>query len=158
MKKILGLLMLFVSLHVFAGTTGMDVQKEEPVDVSLDKGKVTNDDTYLRTLIPFTCVYADGMVQLTLLDGVGEFTLTVTNQMTGERWSAENSLIFLYRLQTSGSYRYTFDSLSLNGNTLYLDCTLNVPEGDLTDDMGNWNIFISVKKSDIANAERLYIF
>ena len=97
MKKILGLLMLFVSLHVFAGTTGMDVQKEEPVDVSLDKGKVTNDDTYLRTLIPFTCVYADGMVQLTLLDGVGEFTLTVTNQLTGEQWSVENSLV----LQTS---------------------------------------------------------
>ena len=97
MKKILGLLMLFVSLHVFAGTTGMDVQKEESVDVSLDKGKVTNDDTHLRTLIPFTCVYVDGMVQLALLDGVGEFTLTVTNQMTGEYWSAENVLV----LQTS---------------------------------------------------------
>ena len=104
MKKILGLLMLFVSLHVFAGTTGMDVQKEEPVDVSLDKGKVTNDDTHLRTLIPFTCVYVDGMVQLALLDGVGEFTLTVTNQMTGEYWSVDNALT-LETSAVSGIYQ-----------------------------------------------------
>ena len=92
MKKILGLMMMFLSLHVFAGTL-VDEKKTNPVDVELHKGAVTNDDTHLRTLIPFTCVYADGMVQLTLLDGLGEFTLTVTNQMTGERWSAENSLI-----------------------------------------------------------------
>ena len=103
MKKILGLLMLLVSLHVFAGTTGMDVQKEETVDVSLEKGNVTNDDTYLRTLIPFTCVYVNGMVQLTLLDGVGEYTLTVTNQMTGERWSV-TSIPVLQTSTASGSY------------------------------------------------------
>lgn len=68
MKKILGLLVLLVSLHVLAGTTGMDEQKEEMVDVSLKKGNVVNDDTHLCTLIPITCVYSDGMVQLTLLD------------------------------------------------------------------------------------------
>ena len=93
MKKILGLLMLLVSLHVFAGTIGMEVQKEEKVDVRLEKGNVTNDETYPRTIIPITCIYADGMVQLTLLGEFGEFTLTVTNQQTGERWSAENALI-----------------------------------------------------------------
>lgn len=96
MKKILGLMMMFLSLHVFAGTL-VDEKKTNPVDVELHKGAVTNDDTYLRTLIPFTCVYVDGMVQLALLDGVGEFTLTVINQMTGEYWSAENVLV----LQTS---------------------------------------------------------
>lgn len=91
MKKILGLIMMFLSLHVFAGTL-VDEKKTNPVDVELHKGDVTNDDTYLRTLIPITCVYADGMVQLSLLGEVGEFTLTVTNQMTGECWSAENVL------------------------------------------------------------------
>ena len=50
-----------------------------------------------RTVIPITCVYTDGMVQLSLLGEVGEFTLTVINQLTGERWSAENTLM----LQTS---------------------------------------------------------
>ena len=83
--------MMFLSLHVFAGTL-VDEKKTNPVDVELHKGDVTNDDTYLRTLIPITCVYADGMVQLSLLGEVGEFTLTVTNQMTGECWSAENVL------------------------------------------------------------------
>ena len=44
------------------------------------------------------------MVQLSLLSEIGEFTLTVTNQMTGEYWSAENVLV----LQTStacGNYQ-----------------------------------------------------
>ena len=97
MNKILLLLMMLLSFQVYAGTTSMDVQEKEPVNIELRKGKATDDDTHLRTLISFTCVYADGMVQLALLDGVGEFTLTVTNQMTGERWSAENVLV----LQTS---------------------------------------------------------
>ena len=95
MKKILALLMLFVSLHVFAGTIGMDLSKEEEIDVRLKKGNATNDDTYPRTLVPITCIYIDGMVQLTFLSPVGEYTLTVTNQMTGERWSAENTLSLL---------------------------------------------------------------
>ena len=97
MNKILLLLMMLLSFQVYAGTTSMDVQEKEPVNIELRKGKATDDDTHLRTLIPFTCVYADGMVQLALLDGVGEFTLTVINQMTGEYWSAENVLV----LQTS---------------------------------------------------------
>jgi len=103
MKKILGLLMLFVSLHVFAETTSVDVQEEKTVDVRLKKGTVTNDDTHLRTLIPFTCVYADGMVQLTLLGDVGEYTLTVTNQLTGEHWSISNTPV-LQASTASGIY------------------------------------------------------
>lgn len=97
MKKILGLLMMLLSLQIYAETVNMDVQANDVVDVQLEKGNSDNEDRYLRTLIPITCVYADGMVQLSLLGEVGEFTLTVTNQMTGEYWSAENVLV----LQTS---------------------------------------------------------
>lgn len=93
MNKILLLLMMLLSFQVYAGTTSMDVQEKEPVNIELRKGKATDDDTHLRTLIPFTCVYVDGTIQLSLYGEVGEFTLTVTNQLTGECWSAENSLI-----------------------------------------------------------------
>ena len=81
----------------------MDVQEKKPVNIELDKGDSTNKDTYPRTLIPFTCLYADGMVQLTLLGEVGEYTLTVTNQLTGEHWSADNAL-FLFVSGMSGIY------------------------------------------------------
>ena len=97
MRKILGMLVLLLSVQVYAGTTENQVQDKKTESVELEKGNPDKTDTYPRTLIPITCVYADGMVQLTLLGEVGEYTLTVTNQMTGERWSAENTLI----LQTS---------------------------------------------------------
>ena len=72
----------------------MDEQEEKPVDIELHKGSYSDDkERYPRTLIPITCVYADGMVQLTLLGEVGGFTLTVTNQQTGEHWSAINALV-----------------------------------------------------------------
>ena len=45
----------------------------------------------------------DGAVQLSLLGEIGEFTLIVTNQMTGEHWSAENALI-LHTSTASGIY------------------------------------------------------
>ena len=115
MKKILGLLMLLVSLHVFSETTSVDVQEEETVDVRLKKGTVTNDDTHLRTLIPFTCVYADGMVQLTLLADVGEFTLTVTNQMTGEHWYISNTPV----LQTSTASGIYWVQIETEDGSLY---------------------------------------
>lgn len=92
MYKILVFFMMLVSLQMYGGTRSVDAQEKKPVSVELKKGTVTNDDTYPRTLIPITCVYTDGMVQLSLLGGVGEFTLTVTNQLTGEQWSAENVL------------------------------------------------------------------
>lgn len=103
MKKILGLLMLLVSLQMFSGTTNVNVQEKKEVDLLLTKGDSTNDDTHPRTLVPFTCVYAEGMVQLTLLGEVGEFTLTVSNQLTGEQWSADNALI-LQTSTASGTY------------------------------------------------------
>ena len=97
MKKILCLLVMLLSLQVYAGMVSMDVQEKKPVNIELEKGDPSYDDTHPRILIPITCVYVDGMVQLSLLGEIGEYTLTVTNQMTGERWSVENSLI----LQTS---------------------------------------------------------
>lgn len=98
MKKLLGLLMMLVSLQMYAGLTSMDVQeKKKPVNIELEKGDSDYTDKYPRTLIPFACVYTDGVVQLSLLGEVGEFTLTVINQGTGERWSVENALT----LQTS---------------------------------------------------------
>ena len=97
MNKILLLLMMLLSLQVYAGTASMDAKDNKPVNIELDKGSSSNQDTYPRTLIPITCVYTDGTIQLSLLSEIGEFTLTVTNQMSGERWSVENALI----MQTS---------------------------------------------------------
>ena len=93
MRKILGILTLLLSMQVYAGTTDNQEQDETPESVELKKGNSDKDDRHPRTLIPFTCVYVDGMVQLTLLGEVGEFTLTVTNQQTGEYWSAMNALV-----------------------------------------------------------------
>ena len=103
MKKLLLLLMMMLSLQVYAGMVSMDVQEKKPVNIELGKGHSSNDDTHPRTLIPFSCVYADGMVQLTLLGEVGEFTLIVTNQLTGEQWSVENALT-LQASTASGTY------------------------------------------------------
>lgn len=83
--------MMLLSLQMYAGTMSLDEQTEE-VDIILDKGNSSDKDRHPRTLIPVTCVYADGMIQLTLLGEVGEFALTVTNQQTGEHWSAINAL------------------------------------------------------------------
>lgn len=104
MKKVFGLLMMLFSLNLFAVPAAQEVQEEKgALDVRLKKGNVTNDDTHPRTFIPITCVYTDGMVQLSLLGEVGEFTLTVINQLTGERWSAENTLM-LYTSTANGIY------------------------------------------------------
>ena len=83
---------LLLSMQVYAGTTENQVQDETTESVVLEKGNPDKSDTYPRTLIPFTCVYADGMVQLTLLGNIGEYTLIVTNQLTGEQWSVENAI------------------------------------------------------------------
>lgn len=103
MKRILGLLMLLCSLQAFAGAVSVTVSDEDDIDVTLEEGNSDNSDRYPRTLIPITCVYMDGMVQLTLLGEVGEFTLTVTNQMTGERWSV-NSIPVLQTSTGNGTY------------------------------------------------------
>lgn len=103
MRKILGILTLLLSMQVYAGTTENQEQDETPESVELKKGNSDKDDRHPRTLIPFTCVYVDGMVQLTLLGEVSEFTLTVTNQQTGEYWSAMNAL-FLPTSTANGIY------------------------------------------------------
>ena len=121
MKKILVLLTMLLSLQIYAGTTSMDVQEKKPVDVELEKGNSSNDDRYPRTLIPIVCVYMDGEVQLTLLEAIGEYSLTVTNQATGEHWSAMNVL----RLQTStASGTYFVEIVTGDGTTYYGTYTL----------------------------------
>ena len=103
MKRLLLFFVMSLSLQIYAGAASMDVQENKSVNIELGKGHSNNDDTYPRTLIPFTCVYADGMVQLTLIGEVGEYTLTVTNQLTGEQWLVENSLT-LFVSGMSGIY------------------------------------------------------
>ena len=103
MNKVLLILMMLFSLQLYAGTANMDVQEKKPVDIELEKGDSSYDDMHPRTLIPFTCVYADGMVQLTLIGEVGEYTLTVTNQLTGERWSINDTPV-LQTSTASGTY------------------------------------------------------
>ena len=116
MKKILGLLMMLLSLQIYAGTVSVDGQTDEVIDVKLDKGKPDNKkDTHPRSLIPFTCVYTDGIVQLSLFGSVGEFTLTVTNQMTGECWSVENAL----SLQTSTASGIYCVQIEVEDGTMY---------------------------------------
>ena len=100
MKKILVLLTLLLSLQVYGEVA---ISKVQDVGVELEKGNPDKADTHPRSLIPITCVYADGMVQLTLIGEVGEYTLTVTNQSTGEQWSADNALI-LQTSTASGTY------------------------------------------------------
>ena len=96
--------MMLFSLNLFAVPATQEVQEEKgALDVRLEKGKVTNDDTYPRTIIPITCVYTDSMIKLTFLSPVGEYTLTVTNQMTGECWSV-NSIPVLQTSTASGTY------------------------------------------------------
>ena len=115
MKKFLFLLMMLLPLQMYAGTISMDAQEKKPVSVELEKGKVTNDDTYPRTLIPIVCVYVDGEVQLTLLEDLGDLTLTVTNQTTGEQWSAMNAL----RLQTSTASGTYFVEIVTGDGSIY---------------------------------------
>lgn len=103
MKRILGILVMLLSLYSYAGTVKMDAEEKKPEQVELDKEASTNNDRYPRTLIPITCIYADGMVQLSLLGEIGEFTLSVTNQTTGEQWSVVNGLS-LSTSTASGSY------------------------------------------------------
>ena len=103
MKRILGLLVLLFSLQTFAGAANVTVLDEDSIDVTLEKEDADNSDKNPRTLILITCVYTDGMVQLTFLSPVGEYTLTVTNQLTGERWSINDTPV-LQTSTASGTY------------------------------------------------------
>ena len=121
MKRILCLLTMLISLQVFAGTAMLDVQEKKPVSVELEKGNSDKKDRYPRTLIPIVCVYVDGEVELTLLEDLGEMTLSVTNQATSEQWSAENALT----LQTStATGTYLVQITTEDGSTYYGTYTL----------------------------------
>ena len=115
MRKILGLLMMLFSLYSFAKTAVVEMEVNQIVDVELEKGDPDKKDTHPRTLIPITCVYANGMVQLSFFGEIGEFTLTVTNQMTGERWSVENALT----LQTSTASGIYWVQIVTEDGTMY---------------------------------------
>lgn len=114
-KRILGLLVLLFSLQTFAGAANVTVSDEDSIDVTLEKGDADNSDKNPRTLIPITCIYTDGMVQLTLLGEVGEYTLTVTNLTTGERWSINNTPV----LQTSTASGTYWVEIEIGDGTLY---------------------------------------
>lgn len=103
MKSILAILVMLFSLNLFAGVANVEMDEKKPVNVELNKNNPSEDDTYPRTLIPITCVYVDGVVQLSLLGDIGEFTLSVTNQTTGEQWWVVNGLS-LSTSTVSGSY------------------------------------------------------
>ena len=121
MKKIVVLLVMLLSKKVYAEKSEVEMDSNEVVDVRLKKGNSDDRDRYPRSLIPITCVYTDGMVQLTLLGDLGELTLTVTNQTTGEQWSAMNAL----RLQTSTvSGMYFVEIVTEDGTTYYGSYTL----------------------------------
>lgn len=105
MKRILGFVMLLFSLHFIALTANAEVQKKEPQDVKLEKGHSGNENAYPRSLlnIPIVCTYMDGVIQLSLLEEVGDWEVIVTNQLTSEEWSATNSLL-LNVSTASGTY------------------------------------------------------
>lgn len=96
MKNVLFMLLILFSVNGYAE------EKVEPQnnnqDVLLQKGD-SKDHKKVdpRILIPITCVYVDGTVQLTMLENLGEMELIVTNQITGEQWRTVNNWV----LQTS---------------------------------------------------------
>jgi hypothetical protein len=75
MKRILALTLLLFSLQLSAGTVSSDEQENKVVNVKLEQGTSSNSNKYPRTLIPITCVYVDGTVQLTILENLGEIEL-----------------------------------------------------------------------------------
>ena len=115
MKKILMVLMLLMSLPAFAGVGISIDQDENSEDIVLKDGNSDNKDRHPRTSVPIVCKYTNGMVQLTMLGSVGEFTLTVTNQQTGERWFAENVL----SLQTSTANGFYLVEIETEDGSMY---------------------------------------
>lgn len=111
--------MLFVllSINAFADDTVKSdkevlLREGESVDYSSERP---------RTLIPVTCMYTNGMVQLTFLGNLGEYSLSVTHQTTGEQWSVSNTPI----LQTStASGTYWVQIETEDGSTYYGTYTL----------------------------------
>ena len=99
MKRILKFLMLVLLSHMFVEIANADESQKpiEDIELKIGNGDADNTNKYPRTLIPISCVYVDGTVQLTILENLGEIELFVTNQTTGEQWSTVNNWV----LQTS---------------------------------------------------------
>lgn len=115
------LLTLMFSLLCFVGATESKEQDEKPTNVILEKGDAESGNKYPRTLLPISCVYVDGTVQLTLLENLGEMELFVTNQTTGEQWRTANSLV----LETSTeSGVYLVEIITEHGGNYYGTYTL----------------------------------
>lgn len=109
------------SLYITVDSVAADVQEEKVINVSLEKKESDKTSEYPRTLIPISCVYVDGSVQLTLLENLGEMELFVTNQTTGEQWRTANSLV----LETSTeSGVYWVEIITEHGGNYYGTYTL----------------------------------
>lgn len=116
MKRILALTLLLFSLQLSAGTVSSDEQENKVVNVKLAQGEPDDTGKHPRTLIPITCVYVDGTVQLTILENLGEMELFVTNQTTGEQWSTVNNWV----LQTSTAAGvYLVEIVTESGDTYW---------------------------------------
>ena len=121
MKRILALALLLFSLQLFAGTVSSDEQENKVVNVKLAQGEPDDTSKHPRTLIPISCVYVDGTVQLTILENLGEIELFVTNQTTGEQWSTVNNWV----LQTSTANGvYLVEIITEDGTTYWGTYTL----------------------------------
>ena len=119
MRKILLFIFgLILSASLFASSDNKN-QNQNPQNVELEKRESGN--KHPRTLIPITCVYVDGAVQLTILESLGEMALFVTNQTTGEQWSTVNNWV----LQTStASGVYLVEIVTESGDTYWGSYTL----------------------------------
>ena len=123
MKRILKFLMLVLLSHMFVEIANADEPKKpvEDVELKIGNGDADNTNKHPRTLIPITCVYADGTVQLTMLENLGEMELIVTNQTTGEQWRTVNNWV----LQTSTiSGVYLVEIITEDGTTYWGTYTL----------------------------------
>ena len=117
-KLLLFIFGLFLSVSLFASLDNKN-QNQDPISVELEKRDNTN--KHPRTLIPITCVYADGTVQLTMLENLGEMELIVTNQTTGEQWRTVNNWV----LQTSTANGvYLVEIITEDGTTYWGTYTL----------------------------------
>ena len=123
MKNLFKLLLVVLLSYMFVGSVIADESKKTVVDVELkiEKGDADNSNKYPRSLIPITCVYVDGTVQLTILENLGKIELFVTNQTTGEQWSTVNNWV----LQTSTANGvYLVEIVTENGDTYWGTYTL----------------------------------
>ena len=120
MRKILLFIWgLILSISLFASSDDEN-QNQAPINVSLEK-KGSDNGKHPRTLIPITCVYVDGTIQLTTLENLGEIELFITNQTTGEQWNVVNNWV----LQTStASGVYLVEIVTEDGSTYWGTYTL----------------------------------